>query len=306
MKKVFYIILAALALAALPVSCVRPLEPWEKIQPEPEPEPEPEPTPTPTPTPTPPGPTPEPTPTPVTSKVSAAYIFSDNNFPLKRLELSSDGRFVAEVRVATKASENIEVRYSTYSISGSEITLKDLGTVTLITLSGKVTATFAFTGGQPVTGEGTVKRPASSSEGAKDLFKAWTINKTRISVSEGIKINADLVGCDLGELAKLLEGLGVEVGDSLNGIRIETVSFTWGSMILHRSDGVNYEAYCNYDGYADTHVFAFELSDFLSGFSGGTGKATVKFSSGLCMLTLEMSFSRGDKNYKGSITFVLK
>lgn len=305
MKKVFYIILAALALAALPVSCVRPLEPWEKIQPEPEPEPEPEPTPTPTPTPT-PGPTPEPTPTPVTSKVSAAYIFSDNNFPLKRLELSSDGRFVAEVRVATKASENIEVRYSTYSISGSEITLKDLGTVTLITLSGKVTATFAFTGGQPVTGEGTVKRPASSSEGAKDLFKAWTINKTRISVSEGIKINADLVGCDLGELAKLLEGLGVEVGDSLNGIRIETVSFTWGLMILHRSDGENYEAYCNYDGYADTHVFAFELSDFLSGFSGGTGKATVKFSSGLCMLTLEMSFSRGDKNYKGSITFVLK
>ena len=93
---------------------------------------------------------------------------------------------------------------------------------------------------------------------------------------------------------------------SLNGIRIEHVEFTWGSMILHCSDGHNYEAYCKYDGYADSKTFSFTLSDFLSGFSGGEGKATVKFTSGVCMLTLEMSFGKGEKHYKGSITFVLK
>lgn len=306
MKRLFYLILTVLALASIGVSCVHPLEPWEKIQPEPEPEPEPEPTPNPNPNPNPPGPTPTPTPKPVTAPVSAAYVFTSPSFPLKRLELSSDGRYVAEVRVATKADESIEIRSSTYSVSGTDILLKDLGTVSIVTLSGKATCTFTSESGKASTGEGSVQSPSGSSSGAAELFKAWPITKTRISVSEGIKINADLVGCDLGELAKLLEGLGVKVGDSLNGVKIENVEFTWGSMLLHCSNGHNYSAYCNYDGYADTRTFGFSLSDFLSGFSGGDGKATVKFSSGVCMLTLEMQFARGEKNYKGSITFVLK
>lgn len=310
MKKAFYLILTVLALASVGVSCVHPLEPWEKIQPEPEPEPEPqpepEPEPGPDPTPTPPGPAPEPQPEPVTSLLSAAFSFSEASFPLKRLELSGDGRYVAEVRIATKGADDIEVVFSTYGVSGTDILLKDLGTVAIVLFNGKATGTFQFPDGRSFTTEGSIQWPSASTSGAVELFKTWPITKTRISVSEGIKINADLNGCDLGELAKLLEGLGVKVGDSLTGVKIETVEFTWGSMILHCSNGHNYEAYCNYDGYEGTRTFGFSLSDFLSGFSGGDGKATVKFSSGVCMLTLEMSFARGDKNYKGSITFVLK
>ena len=308
MKKALYILLAVLALTFVGVSCVHPLEPWEKIlpDPEPEPEPEPEPTPTPTPTPTPPGPTPTPTPKPVTGPVSAAYSFSNTSFPLRKLELSSDGRYLAEVRIATKAGENIEVRASTYSVSGGVIALKDLGTMKIETLSGKATCSLTLADGHSYDGEGSVQSPPSAASSASELIKAWSITKTRISVSEGIKINADLNGCDLGELANLLSGLGVKVDDSLKGVKIETVEFTWGSMLLRCSNGHIYAATCNYAGYAENKTFAFSLTDFLSGFSGGDGKASVKFNGGLCLLTLEMSFARGEKNYKGSITFVLK
>lgn len=308
MKRILHLLLVVLLLAVPAVSCVQPLEPWEKILPDPEPEPTPDPPapdpPTPDP-PTPPGPTPPPTPKPVTSPVSAAYSFDAQSFPLKRLELSSSGRYVAEVRIATKADDPVEVRSGSYTVSAAVVSLSDLGTMSIETLSGKATCSLTLNG-KTYSGEGKVQSPPSASSSASELFKTWPITKTRISVSEGIKINADLAGCDLGELARLLRGVGVKIDDSLAGVKIESVEFTWGSMLLHCSNGHNYSAYCKYDNYAQDKTFQFSLSDFLSGFSGGDGTARVQFTGGLCVLTLEMSFSRGQKHYKGSITFVLK
>ena len=98
----------------------------------------------------------------------------------------------------------------------------------------------------------------------------------------------------------------MKTDDKLNGVKIEDVNFTWGTMILRCSDGHNYAATCQYGGYAENKTFSFSLTDFVSGFSGGDGTAKVQFSNGVCMLTLEMSMARGDKNYKGTITFALK
>lgn len=301
MKRVFLLLTAAAVLAGsfLGVSCVHPLEPWEKEQQEPEPEPDPDPNPTPT-----PGPTPTPTPKPVSSLRSAAYVYSDAASPLKRLELSSNGRYVVEMRNA--GNGNAAIRTGTYGISGKSLILFGLGSATLETLSGKASGVIRCAGANPYTGEGVVRSPSTGAKAAEALFKGWTITKTRISVTEGIKINADLVGCDMDELARILKGLGVKVNESMAGIRIQDVVITWGTILFRRSDGYNYSATCKYDGYAENASFQFTLTDFIAGFSGGEGIGRVKFSGDLCLLTLEMEFARGEKKYKGSITFVLK
>ena len=301
MKKAFFIILTVLCMALLQVSCVPLLEPWEKIQPEPEPEPEPEPDPDPTPTPT-PGPTPAPTPVQVKSAHSAAYVFSDSTFPFKFLEFSSDKRFIAERRAGGGANSYL---YGTYGISDSKLVLDGVGAFSIVRTGSSAEIEFAPESGAAWSGKATVKWPASSASSASEMFKAWKIAKTRISFSEGLKINADLNGCDLGALAEMLKKLGVKTDDKLKGVNIDDVVFTWGSMLLRCSNGTNYYASCNYANYASDGSFAFTLGNFISGFSGGDGNGKVVVSGNVRMLTLELAFARNDKKYKGSFTFVL-
>ena len=171
----------------------------------------------------------------------------------------------------------------------------------------KATVAVRRPGEADLTGSAAIKR-APSKTLINKFARSWVLDKTRISLSEGLKINADLNGGDLGALAEMLAKMNVKV-DDLVGLKILDIIVTRsGSLMLRCSDGSVYLMSCDFTDFEDTQTFPFALTDFLTGYSGGTGTGKVTFQpdSDICVLVLELSFSRKDKTYKGSLTFVMK
>lgn len=250
-----------------------------------------------------PGTNPNPGPsTPSRRTYSAEYEFSDESFPLKRLELTVSTRFIAEERVA---GGGLVIHTGTFISDTTAVVLLSGYASTTVSVSGsKATIGFRKGSGKKVTGEAKVVK-APSTDLIKKISKTWSITKTRVSIADGLKVNADLNGGDLGELATILSSLGVK-GMDMDGLVISDIVITRsGSVLLRRSDGVNYLADCDFSKIESTGKFTFSLDNFPIGFSGGEGEGSVTFQGDLCILTMTLQFGRKDKNYKGSLTFVL-
>ncbi|MCR5709103.1 MAG: Ig-like domain-containing protein [Bacteroidales bacterium] len=250
-----------------------------------------------------PNPNPNPGPsTPSRRTYSASYSFSDESFPLKRLELTASTRFIAEERTSGGA---VTIHTGTFISDTTAVVLLSGYASTTVSVSGsKATIGFRTGSGKRITGQGTVAK-APSTDLIKKISRTWSIQKTRVSISDGLKVNADLNGGNLGELASILSSLGVS-GMDMDGLEISDIIITRsGSVLLRRSDGVNYLAFCDFTNIEKTGAFTFTLDNFPVSFSGGVGEGNVKFQGDLCLLTMNLQFGRKDKNYKGSLIFVL-
>jgi len=243
--------------------------------------------------------------TPVMKDYAKKVEISESACPVKSIELTESGYYVIK-EIVTRATKE-EYYFGKYTVSGNTYTLSGYGTVTLEGSGSSLKFTVNKSSGENYTGTGSSKTGSTSSIGDK-LFRTWTISKTRVSISDGVKANADFNGCNLGEIANFIANQGISISDkeSLQGVSVTSVTLTSaGSYILAYSNNRTDVGTCNYSSLS-SGSFTYSWDSSTMGYSFENGKGSVAFENGMCLLTLNADIKNSSKTYKTSVVFVMK
>lgn len=231
---------------------------------------------------------------------------TDKDGSIKTIEMTEAGKYIlSEVKDPDKGRE-----YSTgeYTInSEGNYVLNNDGTLTL-KVSG-TSATFSLTkkDGKVVSGNATVTKPNAPSSTQSKLCKVWTITKTRVSITDGVKANADFSGCDLGEIEAFAKNQGIEINRDFKDIKVNTLTVTpMGTVLVALSNGVTEVADCDISTVEKDGNIKYKWPDVSPmgyTYSDGTAKAT--FQGDNVIIAVEAKFTKESKNYNLAVTFVL-
>ncbi|MBP5626002.1 MAG: hypothetical protein J6W98_03700 [Bacteroidales bacterium] len=193
------------------------------------------------------------------------------------------------------------LRYSIgdYTVDGEVYTLNGYGTIQfdnsgdsqevelIVTPAGSATRTF------------TARFVRAA--GRNQLYRGWTVEKTRVTILGWTTAAADFAGCNFQEIADFIRNSGHVIPDDIpTGLSLRTVSFTGTEKILFGFT----------DGRADVGEFKFNGSSFTyrwdndkMGFTFLADQAIVEYQDGRCLLTIRADIE--DSTTSGSVTFVL-
>ena len=290
MKKLWLIMAVAMSLA---VACGKNNPQPQKEEPQKE-------TPvTPTPTPT---PTPEQKETPKPETVR--LVVSDEGSSVKYIELTESGTYLL---CEVNADKDYEYSFGNYTVdSDGQFILGKDAVLTYEQTGSPVTFTLKKNDGKTISGKATPNRNTSTSGDVKKLCKTWVINKTRVSITDGAKANADFTGCNLGEIAEFARNQGIEIKKDFNGISITSITvMPTGSVIILYSTGRMDVADCDFSK-VDKGTLKFSWHDESAlGYELANGNADIAFQGDYCLLTVASDFTKDSKKYAVSVTFVL-
>lgn len=204
---------------------------------------------------------------------------------LQYAELTESGLYVASMPGGTKAgpiSDILDYFAGTYGVAGDEYHLANFGILKFAnTSSGEVDLTYSVNGmTSPVTVKATLKKGAYTS----DIFRSWTVDKTRVSVSGGVTAGTEFPGCNLRQIADFFRSNGYKIEDDIPaGHGISSVSVTAaGSLLFVYSDGSVDLGSCTVSGSG----LSYRWNEQGMGYSFETGSATYSFEDGKCILAL--------------------
>lgn len=204
---------------------------------------------------------------------------------LQYAELTESGMYVATLPGGTKAgpvSDIIDYFSGTYGVAGDEYHLANFGILKFAnTSSGEVDLTYSVMG---MTSTTTVKATLKKGAQNNDLFRSWTVDKTRVTFKSGMTGGAEFSGCNFREIADFFIKNGYTVEDDIPaGHKLSSVSITAaGSLLFVYSDGSVDLGTCTVSG----SNLNYRWNEEGMGFSFETGSASYAFENGKCILAL--------------------
>lgn len=210
------------------------------------------------------------------------------------IELTESGLYVIG-RVA-EAPTNFTYTSGSYSVSGNEYRLNGFGTIVFDnSKSGVVSLTIKPDNGPVEVLQASFHKPVASNK----VFRAFKVEKTRVTAKGWITVSADFTGCNFREIAAFLRSNSHKVPDDVPDRSISSLSLTGTEkMILAYSDG-----------YADLtefslagNVLTYNINSMM-GFTFETDRAIIEYMDGKCILTINGRIRNSTTS--GSVTFVL-
>ena len=203
---------------------------------------------------------------------------------LQYAELTESGLYVAAMPGGTKGGpvgEILDYFTGSYTVSGEEYNLGGFGTLKFAnTSSGEVDLTDTF-GGKTET----VKAKLTKATTTGVIYRSWTVDKTRVSITNGLTASSEFAGCNFREIADFFRSNGYKIEDDIpTGHRLSSVSVTAsGSLLLVYADGDVDLGSCQISGSS----LNYQWNEEGMGYSFETGKASFGFEDGKCILSLE-------------------
>ena len=213
---------------------------------------------------------------------------------LQNIELTESGLYA----VGQLVGGELVYRMGDYSVNGNVYTLNGYGSLEFDNSApGDVTMHLT------PSGSATRDIPASfvKASGSNQLYRGWTVDKTRVTVKGWTSSSADFTGCNFSEIADFLRKNGHKVPDDIKpGLSLRSISFTGTEkMLFYYSDGSADVSAYRFNGKS----FTYRWDDDKMGFTFLTDQATVEYMDGKCILTIRASIQ--DSTTSGSVTFVL-
>lgn len=213
---------------------------------------------------------------------------------LHSIELTESGLYA----VGTLYMGELSYRMGEYSVAGDVYTLKGYGTIQFDNSNaGQVELVVTEDGKAPETTPATFSRAT----GTDQLYRGWTIDKTRVTVRGWTTASADFAGCNLYEIAQFIRNNGHDAPDDIApGLELRSISFTGTEkMLFAYSDGTGDASEYKYNGSS----FTYRWDDEKMGFTFLPKQATVDYMDGKCILSISSDIQ--DSTTSVSVTFVL-
>lgn len=213
---------------------------------------------------------------------------------LQSIELTESGLYA----IGQLVDDELVYRMGDYSVNGNVYTLNGYGSLEFDNAApGAVTMHLTPAGGA------TKDIPADfiKASGTNQLYRGWTVDKTRVTVKGWTSASADFAGCNFNEIADFLKKNGHKVPDDIKpGQSLRSISFTGTEkMLFYYSDGSADVSAYRFNGKS----FTYRWDNDKMGFTFLTDQATVEYMDGKCILTIHASIQ--DSTTSGSVTFVL-
>ena len=213
---------------------------------------------------------------------------------LHSIELTESGLYA----VGTLNQGELSYRMGEYSISGDVYTLNGYGSVQFDnSRAGEVEIVVKQDGKEAETMPATFSRAT----GTDQLYRGWTIDKTRVTVKGWTTASADFRGCNLYEIAQFIRNNGHDAPDDIAaGLELRSISFTGTEkMLFAYSDGTGDASEFKYNGSS----FTYRWDDEKMGFTFLPKQATVQYMDGKCILSISSDIQ--DSTTSVSVTFAL-
>jgi hypothetical protein len=214
---------------------------------------------------------------------------------LVSIELTESGIYA----IGRYADELGTIAYTAgaYTVSGHDYRLSGFGTISFNnSQEGFVELTIKPDEGYQQLVWATLKKADSSNK----AYRAWNVEKTRVTVKGWRTISADFIGCDFKEIADFLRANGHKAPVDVPDHGIRSISLTGTETMIIAYD----------DGSADLNEFSlngnvikYTWSDNMKGFTFETEKAVISYMDGKCILTINGKIR--DSSTSGSVTFMM-
>lgn len=213
---------------------------------------------------------------------------------LHSIELTESGLYA----VGTLHDGELSYRMGEYSVAGDVYTLNGYGSIQFDNSNaGQVELVITQ------DGMAAEEMPATFSRatGTDQLYRGWTIDKTRVTVRGWTTASADFTGCNLYEIAQFIRNNGHDAPDDIApGLELRSISFTGTEkMLFAYSDGTGDASEFKYNGSS----FSYRWDDDKMGFTFLPKQATVEYMDGKCILSISSDIQ--DSTTSASVTFVL-
>lgn len=232
-------------------------------------------------------------PTPSSLPITKAGAVAD---PVPQsIELTESGLYA----VGQLVDGELTYRMGSYSVDGNVYTLDGYGSVQFDNSApGAVTMKLTTS---PNSAPRDIPADFIRASGTNQLYRGWTVDKTRVTVRGWTTASADFAGCDFYEIAAFLRKNGHKVPDDIKpGQSLLSISFTGTEkMLFYYSDGSADVSAYRFNGTS----FTYRWDNDRMGFTFLTDQATVEYMDGKCILTIHASIQ--DSTTSGSVTFVL-
>lgn len=197
------------------------------------------------------------------------------------------------------ADEKGTVSYKTgqYTVSGNEYHLDGYGSVVFDnSRGGQVELTLKPDYGAAQQVQATFLKPTASNK----VYRAWNIDKTRLTVKGWTTVGADFNGCNFKEIAAFLRANHHKAPYDVPDRSITSLSLT----------GTEKMIFAYNDGYADMSEFSlsgnvihYAWEQRPQGFTFESDEAVIEYMDGKCLLTISGRIQNSTTS--GSVTFVL-
>ena len=213
---------------------------------------------------------------------------------LHSIELTESGLYA----VGTLTRGELNYRMGEYSVAGDVYTLKGYGSIQFDNSNaGQVDLVITQ------DGKAATEMPATFSRatGTDQLYRGWTIDKTRVTVRGWTTASADFKGCNLYEIAQFIRNNGHDAPDDIApGLELRSISFTGTEkMFFAYSDGTGDASEFKYNGSS----FTYRWDDDKMGFTFLPKQASVEYMDGKCILSISSDIQASTTSV--SVTFVL-
>ncbi len=296
MKKTFKFALAAMAAAAMTLSCTPTTTEENEVA--------------------------EPLETPEYAEVAQKIEFAkDNTLGLRSIEFTESGLAIIERIQGVKSdpTERVIIEVRTYTYNGNVFTITEFGTVTVTTSGSTTTATVTTTGnnGETVTGGVTVPEKQEGT-GIEQLCRTWVVEETSITIKGGSFSSAGIgrtfQGCNVDAIAEYAKENGVNITEQIVGYNVKSISYTaTGTFLIDFESAEDFKGEWKLGGFkADangvlTSSFDYEL-DYELGNSiiNANASGNIVIKDPKCVVTINGAISSGSTTYTTAIEFVLK
>ncbi len=230
---------------------------------------------------------------------ASAALFTaeqDTDLPVSAIELTESGLYIL---YPPKASHGEKPFIGKYTPSGDGFLLQDYGSLKVI--DGKAGSIRIIL--KTATDEYEI--PCTMTQGTPDdLFRTWTIEKTRIVLSTGSSVTGmDFQGCNLAQVNKFLKDNGVTLNVLLTRTVQDVTLTAAGTFLVRYTDGSADKA--RWDSFKG-NTLTYSWTDGSQGFSIDDGKATVEYADGRCIFSVSTKLSGTGDIKSANVIFVLK
>jgi hypothetical protein len=197
------------------------------------------------------------------------------------------------------ADEKGSVSYTTgkYSVSGNEYKLAGYGSIFFDnSQAGSISVAIQPDGGSVEEVQATFLKPTASNK----VYRAWNIDKTRLTVKGWTTVGADFTGCNFQEIAAFLRANSHKAPTDVPDRSITSLSLT----------GTEKMIFAYSDGFADMtefslagNVITYTWAERPRGFTFESDAAVIEYMDGKCLLTISGRIQNSSTS--GSVTFVL-
>lgn len=151
-------------------------------------------------------------------KQAREFIVNSEQLNVKAITLTEGGRYIVEEFFRPDSESAPVFHTGEYTAIQQTYVLTDWGKVVSKGVKASETVTLEITpaGGETVTVTATVNTPSS----VNDLFRTWTVKNTRIRAEGKHAVTADFSGCNVNEIAELLNNNDIKIGDVPAGRKV--------------------------------------------------------------------------------------